>query len=567
VFKISKINENDLGKIDAEVEFQNLDELAGAIMVSNWSPARFNGRRTIKDALELSLLVFDVDDGCVLPVAKTIFKEYQYIIATTKSHQREKNGKVCDRFRVILPLSSPITNDEDYKATFEYYRNKFPFVDQTCKDISRFFYPCTAEFSHINEIGAKVSPQKAIQPVINLVRAGNDGRELSRRGQLFNSTLNFLMEGAEPGHRHNALVKAVMNMREQGYAITEDYDKLTNLVEVTGDDCYLDDSSKRTISDLFTRELKGEFRPQEETTDPIYVLASELLDETIDYLSDKDRVKGDPTGVEGLDKLLGGGFRHGELTVLMAQAKTGKNTLYHHLLHSILSRGEPIGYASRELDPAREVIPNLLSIALSTNSWKSTIDDNFKEKAKEQLAKWPLYFAPGYGFFPIEDMKKWFETLTALGVRHFWMDHFHYMLDDENTPMVSRTIKEIKTLAKKFDCHINLIVQPKNLMEGQRLSMDSLKGGSAINQALDNLLILERVPEQKNISRLRLEVARHKLAKPGDMFLKYDPVTTAFEEVEFDPHEAEVKSDLQALTSPQNILTPKKWNLRTEDAN
>jgi hypothetical protein len=141
------------------------------------------------------------------------------------------------------------------------------------------------------------------------------------------------------------------------------------------------------------------------------------------------------------------------------------------------------------------------------------------------------------------------------------------MLEEENTPIIAHTIKKIKTFTKRYNIHINLIVQPKNLMEGQRLSMDSLKGGSAINQAIDNLLILERVPEQKNITRLKLEIARHNLARPGEIFLKYDPNTTAFEEVEFHPEEAQKKVELQELSHNGQVIVPKKWNVRTEDAN
>ena len=36
--------------------------------------------------------------------AKEIFKGFKYFICTTKSHQKEKKGLVCDRFRIILPI-------------------------------------------------------------------------------------------------------------------------------------------------------------------------------------------------------------------------------------------------------------------------------------------------------------------------------------------------------------------------------------------------------------------------------------------------------------------------------
>lgn len=283
---------------------------------------------------------------------------------------------------------------------------------------------------------------------------------------------------------------------------------------------------------MFNRETKYEFTPKEEIKESTYVRADELLQETFAYLADKDKVKGEPSGIAGLDHLLGGGFRTGELTVLMAQAKTGKNTLYHYLLYKHLQRGIPFGYASRELNPATEVIPNLLSIATGLNVWKEEVDEGFKTKSQQVLSAWPLYFSPGYGHFKLEELEKWFIELKQIGVNHFLFDHFHYALEKEDYDATASLIKQLKTITKRLDIHLNLIVQPRSLREGENLSLATLRGGAAIGQALDNLLILERVRNEDNISKLTLEVARHKLARLGTIYLKYDPTSTTLEEVD-----------------------------------
>ncbi len=238
------------------------------------------------------------------------------------------------------------------------------------------------------------------------------------------------------------------------------------------------------------------------------------------------------TGIQGLDALLGGGFRTGELTVLMAQAKTGKNTLYHHLIYKHLERGIAFGYASRELNPATEVIPNLLSIAMQQNAWNASLDDTYQAKARQALSQWQLFFAPGYGYFDIQQIEAWFRALKDLGVDHFLFDHFHYALQGEDYESTAKLIKGLKALTKTLDVHLSLIVQPRSLREGEQLSLATLRGGAAIGQALDNLLILERVRNEENVSKLTLEVARHKLASLGSIYLKYDKSTTAFEEVD-----------------------------------
>jgi hypothetical protein len=308
-----------------------------------------------------------------------------------------------------------------------------------------------------------------------------------------------------------------------------------------------------TIDRMYNRDLKYPYQPTENQNldQPLIVNAGELLEEAFAYLSDKDKVKGEPTGIQGLDALLGGGFRTGELTVLMAQAKTGKNTLYHYLMYKHLERGIPFGYASRELNPATEVVPNLLSIALGLNTWTATIDDALKDRARAVLANWQLYFAPGYGYFPIEQIETWFKTLKDLGVSHFLFDHFHYALLGEDYEATAGLIKKLKSITKELDIHVSLIVQPRSLREGEQLSLATLRGGAAIGQALDNLLILERVKGENNISKLTLEVARHKLAKLGSLFLQYDSKTTSFIEVD--------RQLIHETPMPQGIAPRGKW--------
>jgi hypothetical protein len=543
VNSVSIINPKNLGEVLREESYSDLFELSALISAEPWAPGVFNDRkRLIKNLGRISLLVLDVDDGCDLESAKEQFKDYRHIIGTSRSHQKEKNGVVCDRFRVVLFLDSEITDDKDFKATWETASKRWPFIDKACKDSSRFFYP-SPEIVSINERGRDypVSVFKHLQTV--QTPPYRDGSNVSNRngetvkGDLWKSTLDLLTFGAPAGTRHTRLVSAVGNMREQGYSEPEVIELLEEMTHKSTADWTqpgLNPADLKTIDRMFKRDLKYDYKPkEEEKKEPsVIVNAAELLPETFEYLADKDKVKGDPTGIDGLDRLLGGGFRTGELTVLMAQAKTGKNTLYHYLIYKHLERGLPFGYASRELNPATEVIPNLASIALGKNAWTGDVTDEYKKLVSGVIANWQLYFAPGYGTFPAEDIERWFRACTDLGVRHFLFDHFHYALEGEDYEATARLIKRLKTLTKELDIHLSLIVQPRSLREGEALSLATLRGGAAIGQALDNLLILERVRGETNISRLKLDQARHKLASLGEIYLLYDKETTAFQEVE-----------------------------------
>lgn len=109
----------------------------------NYTPFVFeNGYRKESNSI-LNLcnsIMLDFDDGLAVDKAMTIFDNYYYLIATTKSHQKDKNGKICDRFRIIFPLSKSIDlTIEEYKSIMSLLVIKYG-NDKSCKDIARFYY-------------------------------------------------------------------------------------------------------------------------------------------------------------------------------------------------------------------------------------------------------------------------------------------------------------------------------------------------------------------------------------------------------------------------------------------
>ena len=109
----------------------------------NYSPFIYeNNYRLEKNSKleECNTIMLDFDDGLTIEEARELFKDYTHIIATTKSHQKEKNGYTCDRFRLILPLEENLdTTIEEYKQTMAFLILKYG-NDKACKDIARFYY-------------------------------------------------------------------------------------------------------------------------------------------------------------------------------------------------------------------------------------------------------------------------------------------------------------------------------------------------------------------------------------------------------------------------------------------
>lgn len=83
----------------------------------------------------------DIDDGLTLEDFRKRFREYKYIIATSRNHQKEKNGKpACDRFHVYFPQLKPYTSADSLRADLCAMHAEFPFLDPAAKDAARLLF-------------------------------------------------------------------------------------------------------------------------------------------------------------------------------------------------------------------------------------------------------------------------------------------------------------------------------------------------------------------------------------------------------------------------------------------
>jgi hypothetical protein len=120
-----------------------MNRVAEGIVRFPWSPCVWrDGDKRNANFLYADLLALDFDSP-EMPLAQAVnaFSDMAHVIGTTKSHQREKNGVVCDRFRVVLRLESRIENLGDFKETLSFAMRHYP-ADEACKDGGRFFWPC-----------------------------------------------------------------------------------------------------------------------------------------------------------------------------------------------------------------------------------------------------------------------------------------------------------------------------------------------------------------------------------------------------------------------------------------
>lgn len=249
------------------VEVESFNKLKGLITSEVWgSVVLKDNYRLNKNFKEASLICLDFDEALTLEEAKETFKGYKHIIGTTKSHQIEKvtdGGQVkpaCDRFRVVLFLEDKILNLEDHRATVWSLNQVFPIIkdkfDKASAGTTKWM-PCQEIVSE-SEVGLRVQIVKHIPPPPKDTYIPTNPGE---RGELSWQTKNFLIYGAKLGQWHNNSVRAIMDIRAQGYLIDEArhlYRKASNHFE-------LDHHDEKLLEDIYNREINNfTFRKKKE---------------------------------------------------------------------------------------------------------------------------------------------------------------------------------------------------------------------------------------------------------------------------------------------------------------
>lgn len=132
------------GYKQVKLGYKQLKDLVRGKYGKNYSAGLFLNEKRNKDNYikRQNLIIFDIDEDTTIADAKFFLSNYKGFISTTRNHLKEKNGKICERFRVIL-VSKYIFNldHEEYKNTltnFALLHNltvDFPVIEP-----SRLFY-------------------------------------------------------------------------------------------------------------------------------------------------------------------------------------------------------------------------------------------------------------------------------------------------------------------------------------------------------------------------------------------------------------------------------------------
>lgn len=462
------------------LEVHSFSDLTHAILSYNYSFGVFtDGHRHLDNFQSAEAIGLDFDAGLSLAEAKAQFAPYRHIIAVSRNHQKVKHPgepselPACDRFRVILFLSRPITSRAEYAATWDTLARRYPDADPQCKDASRMFFP-SPSIASVSKDGLRVDPVDAIQDTIQASNAALKGS--GTYGSLGVSTMRFLTEGAAPGEWNGALYKAARDMYQQGISQEEALTRLRAMVNpfYSG---HLDSKDLTTIDSAYSKEPKHEARVPETSF-------------RLRKWTDVNAEKLDKVWV--VDKLMS----QGGVTVLGADPKAGKTTLVRQLAASVL-RGTP--FLTRDVTPGPVVWYAL-------EEQVEDIQYGFRKLGVKPDDELYIHVGPPMTDQTVEDLST---NLFMLKPSLVVIDTLFDMLQVENENsynLVRQQMARFSNVARATGSHIVFIHHTnkggaaKDGQAFQRRGTRAMMGSTAVLSKPDTLMVMEQQESKRFIT-------------------------------------------------------------------
>lgn len=187
----------------------------------HWANHHFHDGHRCNDKAkaDFNMVVVDIDGTSTVSTVQELFKDYKYILYTTKRHG--ENGK--DRFRLIFPLNYELKlNQEDYK---EFMNNVFkwlPFETDECSNQPSKKWLANSKAQYFINDGELLDALKFIP---RTSRNEQYQKEMSKIENLDNLERWFAQRMVQ-GNRNNLMFKYGMALYDSGLAFADVEEKI-----------------------------------------------------------------------------------------------------------------------------------------------------------------------------------------------------------------------------------------------------------------------------------------------------------------------------------------------------
>lgn len=168
-----------------------------------------------------NLVALDVDGTCSLKTVQELFKNYKYIIYTTKRHGQD--GK--DRFRLILPINYELKlSKEDYKEFMNNLLKWLPFeTDEASNQPSKKWLSNANALYYQNNDGELLDALKFIPRTQRNDEYLKESAKIADLGHLE----RWFLSNMAPGNRNNMMFKYAMALVDSGMSLNDVMNQVT----------------------------------------------------------------------------------------------------------------------------------------------------------------------------------------------------------------------------------------------------------------------------------------------------------------------------------------------------
>lgn len=224
------------GKDTASIEKLVTSKKTLSFCLSHFEPSAkaHNGHRQEKSHIAgQNMVAFDIDDGMELENTINKLSQYTYIIYTTKSHMKDKNGEIAERFRVILPTKSKFyVSPEQHKKLYENISKAIdmPIYDVSTRNVSRLWYTNSEGEVYKNEaelldVSAYIPSTEKSEKVMPLVEQINKSISSGSFDKRLAGMFKWFVSNTSNGSRHDNLTRLAYFVKDLGMPIRENVDR------------------------------------------------------------------------------------------------------------------------------------------------------------------------------------------------------------------------------------------------------------------------------------------------------------------------------------------------------
>ncbi len=270
-----------------------------------------------------------------------------------------------------------------------------------------------------------------------------------------------------------------------------------------------------------------------------FVPIAETLQITFERLDEmaktKGALRGVPTGLKGLDRMLSG-FQRENLIILAARPSVGKSSFAINCAqYAATTHKKAVGLFSLEMG-REQVVDRMISAQGDIDNWRIATGNLHEEDferygiAAGELAEAPIYIddTPGIGILELRTKARRLHMDKKIDLIVVdYLQLIHGRTTESRTQEVSEISQSLKNLARELKVPVLALSQLSRAVEirggDKRPQLSDLRDSGSIEQDADIVMFLYRPNEEDRVNH-KLLIAKHRNGPTGeiDLFFKAD---------------------------------------------